>query len=185
MNPGGVATYGYIIYEESPDGTKNRIASSSGLACEPFFECSTNNYAEYTALVEALSYLSKIYKGSVLVRGDSQLVIYQMNGIYAVRSPRVYPLYKKAMELRSSFSSVEFQWIPREMNKEADELSKAAYYKYLEEHPEVVEKFSSYFATPKQLSLLKRLGYKPSKFMSKREASKIISRTLREKGRLF
>jgi len=184
VNPGGVATYGYVIYERI--GTEEKkVKSSFGVACEPFSDCSTNNYAEYTALVEGLSYLSKIYKGRVLVRGDSQLVVRQMNGIYSVRSPRIYPLYKKAMELKSSFSSVEFQWIPREMNEEADKLSKAAYYEYLRNHPDVIRRFSSYFATPKQISLLRKLGYEVSEFMSKREASKIISKALGKKGRLF
>ena len=184
VNPGGVATYGYVIYERI-DTEEKRVKSSSGVACEPFSDCSTNNYAEYTALVEGLSYLSGIYKGRVLVRGDSQLVVRQMNGIYSVRSPRIYPLYKKAMELKSSFPSIEFEWIPREMNEEADRLSKAAYYEYLMKHPDVVEKFSSYFATPKQISLLKKLGYKVSRFTSKREASKILSEALRQKDRLF
>ena len=184
VNPGGVATYGYVIYERI-DTEEKRVKSSSGVACEPFSDCSTNNYAEYTALVEGLSYLSEIYKGRVLVRGDSQLVVRQMNGIYSVRSPRIYPLYKKAMELKSSFPSIEFEWIPREMNEQADRLSKAAYYEYLMKHPDVVEKFSSYFATPKQISLLKKLGYKVSRFTSKREASKILSEALRQKDRLF
>ena len=126
-NPKGVATYGFVIYK---DGEK--IGEGKGLAAEPWSWKVSNNVAEYTAMIEAFKWLLEHgYAGAdVLVRGDSQLSIRQMQGWYAVRAPRIIPLYEEAKRLAKKFRKVSFQWVPRERNAEADLLSELAFKEY-------------------------------------------------------
>lgn len=122
-NPRGVATYGFVIYRG-----RQKIGEGRGLAAEPWSDGASNNVAEYAAMIRAFEWLiAHGYSGAeVLVRGDSQLSIRQMQGVYAVRAPRVAPLYAEAKRLVRNFEKVEFEWIPREENGEADLLSELA-----------------------------------------------------------
>ncbi|MDV3244459.1 MAG: ribonuclease HI family protein [Nitrososphaerales archaeon] len=91
----------------------------------------TNNYAEYTALLEALRKLKELYiKGEVVVRSDSQLLVGQMSKGWAVKGGGYLSKLKEARDLLKEFASVSFEWIPREKNEEADLLSRIAYEKY-------------------------------------------------------
>lgn len=133
MNPGGIACYAFLI--------KNKgkiIYSDSGLAGEPFSNDSTNNVAEYVALVRALEWLiqSNLQSEKIEIRSDSQLVVNQLTGNYKVRAKRIIPLYTKVMQLKSVFHEVQIQWIPREKNTEADILTNKAYNKALHGKPE-------------------------------------------------
>jgi ribonuclease HI len=119
-NPGGVGTYGFVVHE---DGRK--IHEGWGLVA---LRC-TNNIAEYTALVRGLEYLVERSRTAdpVLVRGDSELVIRQMNGEYRVKSPHLAPLFARARELSVRFTSLRFEHVPREQNAEADALTNRAF----------------------------------------------------------
>lgn len=121
-NPGGIATCGWVVYKG-----ESRIKKSCSLICEG--PGSSNNTAEYAAVIRALEWLleKEFQDRRIKVRTDSQLVVYQLTGRYSVRSPMIIPLFKKAVELINQFGSISFEWIPREQNKEADELSKKAY----------------------------------------------------------
>ena len=181
INPKGIATYGYVIYRD-----EQKITEGSGLACEPFSWNSSNNVAEYTALVKALEYLVEngLTDKQVVVRGDSQLVIRQMIGRYSVKSERIKPLYEKAVELTSKFKEIEFEWIPREYNEEADNLSHKAYVEFLDSHPDAVKKIEKYLATEKQIKYLESLGVRVYKYMGKFEASRLIDRAKRRSRNL-
>ena len=122
VNPGGIACYGWVAYR---DGCK--LAEGWGVAAKGAE--ATNNVAEYRAVIEALEWLLAAgYKGEpVEVRSDSQLVIRQLTGEYAVRSERVRPLYRRARRLLGRFRDVRLRWVPREQNEEADGLSRRAY----------------------------------------------------------
>jgi len=119
-NPGGVATYGYVIYQ---DGKKVKsesgvIGSGAGM---------TNNVAEYSALKRAVEWVSRnSVDDEIIIKGDSQLVIYQMNGTWQIKSEtskKFIPEIRKLLEGRKT----RFIWIPREQNTEADLLSNIAY----------------------------------------------------------
>ncbi|WP_243675002.1 ribonuclease HI [Vulcanisaeta distributa] len=111
-NPGGVGTYGFVIYGNEDDV----VHEDYGIACEPSPKC-TNNVAEYTGLIKALEWLvGNGYSGSrVIIRGDSQLVIRQLMGVYSVRAEHLRPLYDRALELLKNFSA-KLEWVPRERN---------------------------------------------------------------------
>ena len=77
----------------------------------------TNNTAEYSALNSALRRAAKFCnpkETKVEVFSDSNLMISQMAGRYAVRSEDLRPLYEKAKELASVFASVAYTHVPRE-----------------------------------------------------------------------
>jgi ribonuclease HI len=83
---------------------------------------STNNVAEYTALVKALEHAKKLGGRRVVVRSDSELMVKQMNGAYKVKNENLLPLYEAARKLVRGFESVEISHIYRDANKRADQL---------------------------------------------------------------
>ncbi|MDA4121504.1 MAG: ribonuclease HI family protein [Thaumarchaeota archaeon] len=120
-NP-GTGTYGFTIYE----GTK-KLAEANGLAGHDV----TSNYAEYTALAEALKKLKELrIEGDILVRSDSQLLVGHLSGGWKVKGGGYVEKLKEVRELLREFGSVRFEWIPREKNEEADLLTRIAYEKY-------------------------------------------------------
>ena len=134
-NPGGVPTYGFVIYSDG-----RRIAEGSGLAADPWSVQASNNVAEYTALIRALERLQTLgLEGSeVEVRSDSRLLVQQFKGDFKVRAARLKPLHDKVEELRQHFN-VQMKWIPREENAEADALTRQAYALYMQANPQTAE----------------------------------------------
>ncbi len=86
----------------------------------------TNNVAEYTALIEALEEARRMGAEEVAAYIDSELVARQINGIYRVNHENMRPLYQKAMRLLHSFKKWSVTHVPREENRRADKLSKEA-----------------------------------------------------------
>jgi len=82
----------------------------------------TNNVAEYKGLILGLKQLKFLNITKVIVKGDSMLVINQMNGKYKVNAPHLIPLYNEAKDLIKNID-VEFHYISRDQNKEADCLA--------------------------------------------------------------
>ena len=119
----------------------------------------------------------------IVVKSDSQLLIYQINGYYSVNAPRIVPLYKRVMKLIERFSNIRFEWHPREFNEDADSLSRKAYEEYIKNNPDFYGKYAEYLATEKQKNLLSRLKVDYPPWISKRDASKLIDSILLEKRR--
>ncbi|MDG7007296.1 MAG: ribonuclease HI family protein [Nitrososphaerota archaeon] len=120
-NP-GTGTFGYLIY----DGPK-KLAEGSGLAGHDV----TSNFAEYTALAEALKRLKALgIDGDVLVRSDSRLLVGHMSEGWKVKGGMYVEKLKEVRDLMKEFGSIRFEWIPREQNREADLLTRIAYEKY-------------------------------------------------------
>jgi ribonuclease HI len=87
---------------------------------------STNNQAEYNGLLLGLNQAINLNITEILVEGDSDLVIKQMNNKYKVKSENLIPLYEKAKRLESMFEKITFTHIYRNKNKRADELANQA-----------------------------------------------------------
>lgn len=83
----------------------------------------TNNEAEYSGLILGLQKAQEQNIKSILVCGDSQLIIRQMKREYKVKSPQLIDLFKHATELAQGFDYIDFMHIYREHNQRADELS--------------------------------------------------------------
>lgn len=63
----------------------------------------TNNVAEYTALIRGLQEALKQNVQEIEIFSDSELLVRQLNGIYKVRNNNLIPLYRKAKELLAKF----------------------------------------------------------------------------------
>jgi ribonuclease HI len=122
-NPGGVAAYGYLIYDDGKLIHRGFGAVGEGRGM-------TNNVAEYEGLMAAAQWIDDHeIKGSIEVKGDSQLVIRQIRGDWEIRSmtSRKYvPEIRRLLEGKD----VRYIWVPREMNEEADQLSRRGYEAY-------------------------------------------------------
>jgi ribonuclease HI len=123
-NPGGTACFAFIVNNKE----ESTIHSEYGLAAYD----STNNVAEYTGTIKALEWLLKnnLTNENIIARGDSRLVINQIKRHFKVKAPNIIPLYYEAKSLISKFKYIQFEWIPRDDNKEADRLSNLAYQKH-------------------------------------------------------
>jgi ribonuclease HI len=87
----------------------------------------TNNQAEYTALVRALEHAARLgTRHRLIVHSDSELMVKQMKGEYRVKDPGLRPLYETAKELADRFESVTFRHVRREQNRRADQLCNEA-----------------------------------------------------------
>ena len=86
----------------------------------------TNNVAEYQGLLLGLRKAHQIGAREVEVRADSQLLIRQLEGKYAVRNEALRRLHAEALALLRSFERYDLAHIPREQNKLADEMSNRA-----------------------------------------------------------
>ena len=86
----------------------------------------TNNVAEYTALIVALRMALKLKATQVEVRSDSELMIRQLKGRYKVKSESLKPLYIEVTQLLVKFEGVTLKYIPRELNTAADKLANDA-----------------------------------------------------------
>jgi ribonuclease HI len=186
-NPGGIACYAFVIkkydyHSKNDDDTcvGQTIYSQYGLAAEPFTNDASNNVAEYMGVIKALERLLLLLpqlngdNSKIIVRGDSKLVVYQIKGKYKIKASRMVPLHQTVISLISKFKVINIEWIPREQNRDADRLSNKAYQELLENNPALREKISEHLATDEQLELLKNLGIKPEKYLSKMEAYRTI-----------
>lgn len=82
----------------------------------------TNNVAEYTALLHGLAHAKKLGATHVACMLDSLLVVEQLNRNYKVKDANLAKLFTQVWNLAQQFSKVTFSHIPREQNKRADEL---------------------------------------------------------------
>ena len=87
---------------------------------------STNNEAEYHALIEGLKAVAEWKPDRLEVYLDSKLVAEQVKGNYRVKEPRLQRLHLQAKELLSTFPEVEIKHVEREHNKGADALANMA-----------------------------------------------------------
>ena len=86
----------------------------------------TNNVAEYRALIAGLEEARRLGADEVAVAADSKLIIEQMSGRWKVKHPDMAELHQQARALASTFDAVTYEWIPRERNAHADRLANEA-----------------------------------------------------------
>src|SRR3990167_7241548 len=116
-NPGFTGGIGAVINLNAEKRTISKPVKSNFII--------SNNVTEYMALIAALELL--IEKGLeqewIQVYGDSALVIQQMQGLKNIGNGFYVEQALKCKELVKRFTNIKFQWIPREMNAEADALA--------------------------------------------------------------
>jgi ribonuclease HI len=88
----------------------------------------TNNVAEYTAVVRALVKLKALLgtdhakRAAVHVHADSELLVKQMNRQYKVKDPDLMQLFVQVHNAMLDFGTVSFTHVPRERNRDADRM---------------------------------------------------------------
>lgn len=127
-NPRGPAGCGWVIREMDENGADSDDIHCGARSLGKFV---SNNQAEYQGLIEGLQYIAdNINCDAVYVRGDSEVVINQMNGDYQVRSDNIIPYYEEADEIRDRLErddcAVYFRHIYRDKNWKADSLANGA-----------------------------------------------------------
>lgn len=112
-NP-GPAGLGVVIQDASGK-TLRKIKQNLGQT--------TNNVAEYLAIIFALEEALELGARSVTVLTDSELVVRQLNREYKIKDAGLKPLFLVAEHLRKLFREFEIRHIPREENTAADKLA--------------------------------------------------------------
>jgi len=115
-NP-GPAAIGAVIRDEAGNVT-GRISRAIGIT--------TNNQAEYAAIIAALEKAISSGARQVIVKSDSELVVNQINGRYKVKNTALRPLYQKVVRLTGGLEKFSVSYVPREQNAEADALANRA-----------------------------------------------------------
>ncbi len=115
-NP-GPAGIGVVIEAE---GTDERLEFRA------FIGETTNNVAEYRALLLALAEAGKLAPAAVTVKSDSELLVRQLNGVYKVKAEQLKPLFLEAVRRLRGFPSARILHVGREENRAADSLANRA-----------------------------------------------------------
>lgn len=115
-NP-GLAAIGVTIKDERGT-TIARISRRIG--------STTNNQAEYGAIIAALEEAMRLGTRQIVLNSDSELVVKQIRGEYRVKKATLKPLYQRVKQLQSSLESFTINHIPRGQNVEADKLANSA-----------------------------------------------------------
>jgi ribonuclease HI len=115
-NP-GPAAIGAILKDEAGN-VLGRISRALGVT--------TNNQAEYQAIIAALEKAINAGAKQVTVKSDSKLVVEQINGRYKIKNTGLRPLYLKVAQLAGSIEKFSIVYVPREQNAEADALANRA-----------------------------------------------------------
>lgn len=110
---------------------KNSISfgkNSSEKRYSEYIGKATNNEAEYKALIFALKKIKQLF-GKNKIKDleiecylDSQLIVQQLQGKYKILEKNLQLLFLEVWNLKTEFKNVNFNYIPREENKEADRL---------------------------------------------------------------
>jgi probable phosphoglycerate mutase len=115
-NP-GPAAWGFTLTDA--DGT---VLAARGQSVGT----ATNNVAEYGGVIAGMECAKELGVASLIVRGDSKLVIEQLAGNWKVKAPGLQELFRKARALAGALPEVRFEHVRRGGNAEADRLVNAA-----------------------------------------------------------
>ena len=105
------------------------IVTSDGIAAEGGQRIgeTTNNQAEYAALLRALEAAHDFGASEVDIRGDSQLIVKQVRGEWDTNDPELRERRVRVRKLLTDFGRWSIAHVPREVNERADELANEAF----------------------------------------------------------
>jgi ribonuclease HI len=116
-----IASTAWVIYQF------DEVVSLGGIC----LGLATNNMAEYHVVIGLLTQASSLGISRIIIYLDSQLVVYQLNRIYAIHSPILLRLHLQVRRLERMFDYIEYRHIPRELNSISDSLANYIMDRYL------------------------------------------------------
>ena len=118
-----ISSAAWVIYSPSDE-----LVSMHGVSLGQ----TTNNIAEYSAMIDLLSESISFGIRSLIVRLDSELVVLQLNRVYAIRNPVFLQLFLRVHLLECEFYYIEYQHIPRHLNNLADVVASSMINRHLQ-----------------------------------------------------
>lgn len=123
-NPGGVPRFGWQILSDG-------VVLAEGKGTDETQTVRTNNVAEYLGLKNGLAFLVESkWRGQLVVRGDSQLIIKQMVGEMRCGKEHLLPLLDACHDLLEQTATTKrwqqchkLEWVPRDKNQSCDKLA--------------------------------------------------------------
>ncbi|XP_057418153.1 uncharacterized protein LOC130712333 [Lotus japonicus] len=121
----------------SVDGSSNNTGSGAGITIESpdkmvieqslkFEFKASNNQSEYEALIAGLRLAIELGVQKLFIKGDSQLVVKQVNGEYQVKDPQLSKYLEVVRRLMMEIGKIRIEHVPRGQNERADVLAKLA-----------------------------------------------------------
>jgi ribonuclease HI len=92
----------------------------------PIEKTSTNNQAEYQAVLKGTKLLREVNAEVIQIFGDSQLVINQLAGEYECKDDILRVYHEECLQLLREFKMVKLEHIPKIHNSEANRLAQGA-----------------------------------------------------------
>lgn len=117
-NP-GPAGIGVAVFKEKQDKEPFKKISR-------FIGYTTNNVAEYEAVIEALKWAINSNALHSLIVLDSELVFNQITGRYRARTPHIQRLLNRWNRLKNRAGNIKFKLVPRKKNRWANRLAQKA-----------------------------------------------------------
>jgi ribonuclease HI len=118
-NP-GPAAIGAVVLDPST------VPPTRLAAVSEYIGTTTNNVAEYRALIAGLEAAREYEARRAIIRGDSMLVLKQVEGAWRVRQSHLRPLLDEVRALLTPYEHVDLGHVPRDQNADADVLVNAA-----------------------------------------------------------
>ena len=123
-NP-GPASIGVALFDATVDGAQRPDATPIA-SISAAIGTTTNNVAEWKAVVSGLELAVELGARDVLLLLDSKLVVEQLSERWRVRDAKLAPYYDEAHALLARLSKWSARHVPREQNGRADELANEA-----------------------------------------------------------
>lgn len=159
-NP-GAAGIGVVIYNEAGEVIRE-IGEYIGET--------TNNVAEYTALIRGLKEALKMGVRKIRVTTDSELLAKQIGGVYKVRAQHLAVYYYQVKDLFKKFEEARVAHVPRRENAHADRLASDAARRRADYHPKGPVKARA--EKSKASKSTSRSGAKPAPSKALRQSAK-------------
>lgn len=116
----GIAVFKNDVYAEEESNAIHALDFNDGKG--------TSNVAEWIGCVEAMRKACRIKRkfpdSKFTIYSDSQIIVYQFNQDYQIKKQEFIKYFNEAHKLAKISGIKNINWIPREENKEADQLSK-------------------------------------------------------------
>ncbi len=117
-NPGPSGIGVVVLNRHNPEEPLAQISRYIGIT--------TNNVAEYEALIYALKWLLSNQFFNAEIYLDSEFVYKQLMGEYRIKTPHIQILVKRVRILLNQFKQIDLQFKPRKENKLANRLAQRA-----------------------------------------------------------